>query len=151
MLADVVDLLRCPVCGSGLALGDAVLRCGEGHSFDVARQGYVNLCRARATATEMVEAREAFLDAGHLRALTAAIVEEAAGVDASGAIVDLGAGTGHHLAHLLDALPDRVGLALDASHRRASPRRAKPPARGGHRRRRLEAASAPGRRGRASS
>ena len=100
---------------SGLALGDAVLRCGEGHSFDVARQGYVNLVPGAGDSTEMVEAREAFLDAGHLRALTAAIANEAAGIDAPGAMVDLGAGTGHHLAHLLDALPDRVGLALDAS------------------------------------
>ncbi len=115
MLADVVDLLRCPVCGGGLALGDGVLRCGEGHSFDVARQGYVNLVPGAGDSTEMVEAREAFLDAGHLRALTAAIADEAAGIDAPGAMVDLGAGTGHHLAQLLDALPDRVGLALDAS------------------------------------
>ena len=115
VLAELIDLLQCPVCGSDLALGDAVLRCGEGHSFDVARQGYVNLVPGAGDSTEMVEAREAFLDAGHLRTLTAAIANEAAGIDAPGAMVDLGAGTGHHLAHLLDALPDRVGLALDAS------------------------------------
>lgn len=115
MLADVVDLLRCPLCGGGLALGDGVLRCEAGHSFDVARQGYVNLVPGAGDSTEMVEAREAFLDAGHFRTLTAAIANEAAGIDAPGAMVDLGAGTGHHLAPLLDALPDRVGLALDAS------------------------------------
>ncbi len=115
MLADVVDLLRCPVCGNGLSDADSALRCPAGHSFDIARQGYVNLVPGRADTPEMVEAREAFLAAGHYRPLGAALVEEAATVRVPGAIADVGGGTGHHLARVLDALPDRVGLALDAS------------------------------------
>jgi 23S rRNA (guanine745-N1)-methyltransferase len=63
----------------------------------------------------MVEAREAFLGAGHYRKLDEAVAEEAAGVDAPGAVVDVGAGTGHQLARVLDALPERLGLALDTS------------------------------------
>lgn len=35
--------LICPVCGGRLTRGAAVWRCEKGHSFDVARQGYVNL------------------------------------------------------------------------------------------------------------
>jgi 23S rRNA (guanine745-N1)-methyltransferase len=66
-------------------------------------------------STPMVEAREAFLGAGHYRRLDEAVAEEAAGVDAAGALVDVGAGTGHQLAHVLDSLPERIGLALDAS------------------------------------
>jgi 23S rRNA (guanine745-N1)-methyltransferase len=115
VLADVVDLLRCPVCGGGLALGDGVVRCDAGHSFDVARQGYVNLVPGSADTAEMVEARDAFLRAGHFRRLSEALAEEAAKVDGPGAVVDLGAGTGYHLAAVLDALPDRAGLAVDGS------------------------------------
>jgi 23S rRNA (guanine745-N1)-methyltransferase len=115
VLADVVDLLRCPVCSSGLEAGDGVLRCGEGHSFDVAKQGYVNLVPGNGDSAEMVEAREAFLGAGHFRRLTGALVEEALGVEVSGAVVDVGAGTGHHLAYVLAAPPERLGLALDTS------------------------------------
>src|SRR5688572_24721854 len=63
----------------------------------------------------MVEAREAFLGAGHFRRLTGALVEEALGVEASGAVVDVGAGTGHHLAYVLAAPPERFGVALDTS------------------------------------
>jgi 23S rRNA (guanine745-N1)-methyltransferase len=63
----------------------------------------------------MVEAREAFLGAGHFRRLTGALVEEALGVEAPGAVVDVGAGTGHHLAYVLAAPPERFGLALDTS------------------------------------
>jgi 23S rRNA (guanine745-N1)-methyltransferase len=124
VVADVVNLLRCPVCGADLALegGDvalagATLRCAAGHSFDVARQGYVNLVPGRADTPEMVEARDAFLRAGHFRPLGAALAEEftRAATARDGVVVDLGAGTGHFLARVLDASPDARGIAIDAS------------------------------------
>ncbi len=115
VLPDAVDLLRCPVCSDGLTLDDAVLRCDAGHSFDVARQGYVNLVPGNGDSAEMVEAREAFLGAGHFRPLTGALVAEAMNVEAAGAVVDVGAGTGHHLAYVLATPPERPGIALDTS------------------------------------
>ncbi len=115
VLADVVDLLRCPVCGGALQSGEEVLRCEAGHSFDIARQGYVNLVPGNGDTAAMVEAREAFLGAGHFRRITGALVEEALNVDVPGAVVDVGAGTGHHLAYVLAAPPERLGLALDTS------------------------------------
>jgi 23S rRNA (guanine745-N1)-methyltransferase len=118
VLSETVDLLRCPVCGDGLAFGDGVLRCDTGHSFDIARQGYVNLVPGTADSPEMVEAREAFLAAGHYRRLSEALAREAAAAIAAGSaacVVDIGAGTGHHLAAVLEALPGAYGLALDAS------------------------------------
>jgi len=36
-------------------------------------------------------------------------------VEGAGVVVDLGAGTGRHLAAMLDALPDARGIAIDAS------------------------------------
>jgi 23S rRNA (guanine745-N1)-methyltransferase len=110
-----VDLLRCPVCAGALEEGDGVLRCAEGHSFDVARQGYVNLVPGPGDTAEMVEARDAFLSAGHFARLTNALEEAAREAGGDGAVVDLGAGTGHHLARLLDALPERTGVAIDSS------------------------------------
>jgi 23S rRNA (guanine745-N1)-methyltransferase len=115
VLADVIGLLQCPVCSSRLALGDGAVRCESGHSFDVARQGYVNLVPGRGDSSEMVEAREVFLGAGHFRPLTGALVAEAMNVEASGAVVDVGAGTGHHLAYVLATPPERPGIAIDTS------------------------------------
>lgn len=113
-LAQALPLLRCPVCGGGLESADAVVRCAEGHSFDVARQGYVNLVPGAGDSAAMVEARAAFLGAGHMRPLARALADEAsAGVD--GALLDLGAGTGQYLTPLLEKLPDRAGIALDTS------------------------------------
>jgi len=84
MLADIVEHLICPVCGvdrqAGLRLDAGALRCAAGHSFDVARQGYVSLLvgsRPPGTAdtAAMVAARAAFLDAGHYAPLANALAE----------------------------------------------------------------------------
>jgi 23S rRNA (guanine745-N1)-methyltransferase len=123
MYADVVPYLRCPVCAGPLAAADGgpaprTLGCPRGHTFDVARQGYVNLGGgpggvATGDTAEMVAARERFLAAGHYDFLATALAEAAPTTD--GLVVDAGAGTGHHLAAVLDAHPAAVGLALDAS------------------------------------
>ncbi|MEU8422444.1 putative RNA methyltransferase [Micromonospora sp. NPDC048835] len=139
----VLDRLRCPVCGERLAeetVGTArALRCPRRHSFDIARQGYVNLLAGRAPhvgdTAEMVAARADFLAAGHYDVISAALATAA--TDALGRlgapdapppiepsvpdfeayplVVDAGAGTGRYLGAVLAALPDAVGLALDVS------------------------------------
>ncbi|WP_326819306.1 putative RNA methyltransferase [Streptosporangium sp. NBC_01756] len=118
MLDDVVDFLICPVCGDGLSLGDRVLRCTQGHAFDVARQGYVSLLTGSqspgtADSTAMVAAREAFLGAGHFDPLAEAVAG-ACRTDVK-VIADAGAGTGHYLSRALDRIPGAVGIALDVS------------------------------------
>jgi 23S rRNA (guanine745-N1)-methyltransferase len=129
MLADVLGCLACPVCGAGFVLEHGSLRCVKGHAFDVARQGYVNLLPGdakpgTADTTAMVTARSEFLAAGWFAPLSSALAATAADVvDAAGAcIVDAGAGTGHYLARVLDALPRAHGVALDLS--KAAARRA---------------------------
>ena len=107
-------LLACPVCQGDLERSERVLRCPDGHAFDVARQGYVNLSRGRAARGDdaaMVAARAAFLDGGWFDPLTTAVREAVAGA-VPGAVVDIGAGTGHHLAA---AVGGRTGVAIDAS------------------------------------
>lgn len=131
----ILDRLRCPVCGEPLAEATAgttgALRCPRRHSFDIARQGYVNLLAGRAPhvgdSAEMVAARADFLAAGHYDLISAAL--SAAATEAAGRlreppapdfgayplVVDAGAGTGRYLGAVLAALPDAVGLALDVS------------------------------------
>lgn len=119
MSPELVALLACPHCGAGLAEAGGALRCTAGHSFDLARQGYVTLPPpggrpATGDTAEMVAARDRFLAAGHYAPLTAALVDAVA-VGPPGPVLDVGAGTGHHLAAVLDARPGAVGVALDAS------------------------------------
>jgi 23S rRNA (guanine745-N1)-methyltransferase len=75
----------------------------------------VNLVPGPGDGVAMVEAREAFLGAGHYRRLAEELAKEATAVSAPGVVLDVGAGTGHYLARVLDALPERIGVALDAS------------------------------------
>lgn len=114
MLVDVLAYLRCPHCATALSAGAGVLRCASGHAFDVARQGYVNLLGGKAPVTgdsaEMVAARAEFLSSGHYAPVEKAVVAACAG---DGCVLDLGAGTGHYLAAVLDASSDRVGIALE--------------------------------------
>lgn len=125
MLTEVVPYLRCPVCGDGLSLAGAGsggtagdgLSCARGHSFNRARQGYVDLTagpvRHEGDGSAMVSARADFLDAGHYGFISAALGEAA--LPGPGLVADVGAGTGAHLAAVLDARPEAYGLALDVS------------------------------------
>jgi 23S rRNA (guanine745-N1)-methyltransferase len=74
VLDDVIGYLACPYCGDGLARAGGSLRCAAGHTFDIARQGYVSLLPAGATggagdSAAMVAARAEFLAAGHFAPL----------------------------------------------------------------------------------
>jgi 23S rRNA (guanine745-N1)-methyltransferase len=119
MHPEVVASLQCPLCRGALASVDRTLRCGVGHSFDVARSGYVNFAVGRGAGVEgddasMIAARARILEAGHFEPLSEALASLARAAG-GGIAVEIGAGTAHHLARILDALPSRAGLAIDVS------------------------------------
>jgi len=123
----LLDVLTCPLCAGRLEPPDGSLsplrslRCAEGHAFDVARQGYIalltgNTHTANADNAAMVEARSSFLGSGHYAPLAEALAGTVAELcPPDGTVLDAGAGTGYYLAAALDALPEAVGLGLDAS------------------------------------
>ncbi|WP_375433207.1 putative RNA methyltransferase [uncultured Friedmanniella sp.] len=125
-LGRVLDLLCCPVCRQPFTPTEGGVRCAQGHTFDQARQGYLNLLQSRppqhADTPAMVAARERFLGGGHYRAIADGLVEAVhAGLRggrpdplAPLSVLEVGAGTGYYLQTLLDALPGR-GVALDIS------------------------------------
>lgn len=116
MRDEVLALLACPHCGGSFTSGGGGLVCPSGHAFDIARQGYVSLLTGAHRAgdgdtADMVAERARFLAGGHYEPISAAIAESATG----SALLDVGAGPGHHLVRVLQELPDAVGLALDVS------------------------------------
>lgn len=110
-------LLRCPHCHGALARDGATWGCAAGHRFDVARQGHVTLLAAptphAGDTAVMLDARDRVLGAGHLDAVTEALVAGAAGAP-PGCVLEVGAGTGHHLGRLVAAL-GRPAVAMDVS------------------------------------
>lgn len=114
-------MLICPICQSALTPQENSLRCIYQHSFDRARQGYINLLpvqhknsRAPGDNPAMVQARRNFLSGGHYAPLAdrfAALMQERQPQQ----WLDIGCGEGYYTAHIAEALPDSQGYALDIS------------------------------------
>ena len=123
MLADVTDLLACPQCLSPVELDEGTILCDQGHAFDVARQGYVSLMTGAGgkfdgDSPEMIAARADFLGGGSFDPLMDAVADAVVAGTGPGddpRILEIGAGTGHYLARVLDAVPTGRGIGLDVS------------------------------------
>lgn len=113
--------LTCPVCGEPLETVERSCRCGKGHSFDMARQGYVNLLTSSrkhsaspGDSREQVAARRAFLDGGYYAPIARTLVETARRLGAQGPILDIGCGEGYYSTRLADAMETEL-TGLDIS------------------------------------
>lgn len=117
-MSDGFDWLLCPHCREPLQVDGPVAHCAHGHSYDLARHGYLNLLgRAQglnADSAEMVARRDAFLARGHYVPIAEALVTQV-GQPPGARILEVGAGTGWYLARVLDTLPEAAGLGMDVS------------------------------------
>ncbi len=118
----MAGLLACPECRVGLEATDRALRCGRGHSFDIAKQGYVSLLTGASTkmtgdTAAMLDARAAFQGEGHFAPIADAVAAAVVGPagDRGANLLEVGAGTGYYLATTLDAAPQARGIALDVA------------------------------------
>ena len=101
----------CPICGGSLTRQEKRYCCAAGHSFDIARQGYVNLLPVQqkhsvdpGDTREQVLSRRAFLDTGIYAPILEAVTEAARRWGASGEMLDVGCGEGYYGAGLYKAL-----------------------------------------------
>ena len=113
--------LLCPICGEQLNKMDRQYRCMHNHSFDIARQGYVNLLTVQqkhslnpGDTREQVLSRREFLEAGFYAPIAEKLMENAKELGISGQILDVGCGEGYYSAQLADAL-DAPLTGLDIS------------------------------------
>lgn len=114
----VPPFLVCPLCDAALTVDGATLRCSARHTFDVAREGYVNLLVATrkqspllGDSAEMLRARRAFLAKDHYaplaRAITAHVGDHLARYASTPpalSVLDAGCATGYYLGQLQAAL-----------------------------------------------
>ena len=122
-----MSLFCCPICAAPLERTAHAYRCPAGHSYDLAREGYVHLLPAnRKHAKEpgddktMVAARNRFLEGGwysHLRESLCAQVLACAGEGT--VFLDAGCGEGYYTAAVVEALEQagklRAAAGVDLS------------------------------------
>jgi len=110
-------ILQCPVCRQPLLISANGYQCAAGHSFDAARQGYVNLLLAHKKHSkvpgddpDMVQSRRRFLDLGYYQqvsdTINTAVSGALAGLQPSSScnLLDAGCGEGFYLQRLKAAL-----------------------------------------------
>ncbi len=113
--------LICPVCRGSLYRNDNTYLCKNGHSYDIAKKGYVNLAMSQRSSKKrhgddklMVGARKAFLDKGFYKPLANAVADEILKYG-NGVIVDAGCGEGYYTAALQNAFPESDIYGIDIS------------------------------------
>ena len=92
--------LICPVCRETLRLEERTYRCSNGHSFDLAKEGYVNLLLSHQRKSKnpgddkaMIQARRRFFDSGAFEPLSGLVQSTVP----ESIILDCGCGEGHLL------------------------------------------------------
>lgn len=103
--------LICPICSSQLNNEGKRYVCARNHSFDIARQGHVNLLVVQqkhslnpGDTREQVLSRREFLEAGHYAPIADTLIDTAKELGLSGQILDVGCGEGYYSSRLADAL-----------------------------------------------
>jgi 23S rRNA (guanine745-N1)-methyltransferase len=102
--------LACPLDGESLQREGNTWRCGQGHSFDVARHGYVNLLpvqnkrsRDPGDSKAMMIARQTFLAGGFYQPIADAVADavlSGAALSSDLNCLDAGCGEGYYLRQL---------------------------------------------------
>ena len=105
-----MDLI-CPICGSVLDKKERQYICPSSHSFDIARQGYVNLLTVQqkhslhpGDTREQVLARREFLEAGFYTPIIDTMIDTAKKLHAFGPVLDVGCGEGYYSTRLASAI-----------------------------------------------
>lgn len=113
--------LICPLCQQALSREDRTWSCTNGHTYDQARQGYLNLLlvqhknsRQPGDTPGMLGCRQAFLDGGHYQPVSD-MINQLLSECSPTALLDIGCGEGYYTDRLAQALPQMSCGGLDIS------------------------------------
>lgn len=99
-------MIICPVCAQLLTDDGRVMRCKNGHSFDIAKEGYVNLLRSNKNGDKIgddkfsARSRRDFLNKGYYAPLRDALCRIFA--DQQGSVLDICCGEGYYTSALAE-------------------------------------------------
>lgn len=115
----------CPICGTVLSASEKSYTCKKHHSFDIAKQGYVNLLPVQnkkslhpGDTKEMLKARREFLNSGIYNPICSAVTNKACLLlndINTPQIVDIGCGEGYYTTAIKNTLGNCVCMGIDIS------------------------------------
>ena len=118
---------QCPLCHHPLSLSENSYRCVNNHSFDLAKEGYVNLMPVQHKRSkdpgdnqQMMQARRRFLQHDYYQPMRSRVAQLCSeGLTSSATILDIGCGEGYYSRQLnahagLDIAKDGVRMAAKA-------------------------------------
>ena len=113
-----MSVLMCPVCRQALTLDGKNWRCAQAHSYDVAKQGYVNLhvvqhkhSKNPGDTPESVQARREFLSGGFYQPLQRAVVEIIQQLKIQ-RLLDIGCGEGYYTSAMQSVVEQCIGVDI---------------------------------------
>lgn len=116
-----MSILICPLCKKDLEKKDKKLVCENGHNFDFAKEGYVNLHISKNSKNPgddkvMVNARRDFLNKDFYVEIANKVNEFIKdNISSTGKVLDIGAGEGYYTNKIKEILPEGEVYALDIS------------------------------------
>lgn len=109
----------CPKCERELRLAENTWMCDNGHAYDRAKEGYVNLLPSGkklagtvGDSRAMLQARREFFAAGHYAPLLERLAGLVAGLNPR-TVADIGCGEGYYLDGIAQAVSDATCLGTD--------------------------------------
>jgi len=127
-----MKLFACPICKNPLLRFDGSLKCSKNHSYDIAREGYVNLLPAQYRRSrqpgdnaDMVATRTRFLDKGHYLPLVKSLHKIIIETRLDAPLVDIGCGEGYFTSALAGHIPDVYGVDVSKPAIKAACKREK--------------------------
>ncbi len=116
--------ILCPVCKKRLIKYEGSFRCENRHTFDIAKEGYLNLNLKSSQNTgdnpEMIKARRSFLEKGYYSFLKDAVGDL---LNEEDSLVDLACGEGYYTRDF--RCKDKIGIDLSKSGLRFASKRDK--------------------------
>ena len=113
----------CPLCGQPLEQNGGSLVCPDRHTYDIARQGYVNLLPVQqkhslspGDTPEMLAARRRFLDLGYYSPICGDVIRALEAIPGGvSAVIDVGCGEGYYTEQFLRLFQDARIIGADIS------------------------------------
>ena len=111
--------LKCPVCNYELNKEDRTYKCDNNHSYDIAKQGYVNLLQSNQQKThgdskEMQLARKNILYGNYYELISNELICIVGSLN-SNSVLDVGSGVGYYSDKLQKSLPRIDFYGIDIS------------------------------------